>query len=274
MNCINSKILRLIVLPSAFILLFSCQETNKKKIEQSAGIDTNVVVTESDYDLLLPSPIQIFNKYKKTGLTYNLNTINPVKNSSKYFSNLSKSINTGVYLSDLSYLILNNKMAETESYVKTIKELSEQLGMENIVNQSTLSKFDRYINNNDSILAIMANVKMQLDTYFNKPENKNKEIVFFVGSFIEGLYISLSGYEPKNLELRNIIIEQLTISKSLASSLKNYPTKSKYINSLVNEFNQLDAMGKKLEAADGKLELDGLIAQVKTLRTTIVNGNY
>ena len=84
---------------------------------------------EDMYNFVMPSPLQIAAIFKRAGLKYSRETTNTVDNASNYTDRVTKALNFGVYAADLSYCVLNKQPQDALKYMKTIKKLSDDLGM-------------------------------------------------------------------------------------------------------------------------------------------------
>jgi len=253
------------------IFILACKNNPDTSATTNSQTAADSVMADEDFSMLLPSPVQIFNKYKKSGLEYQLNIINPCANAPKYYTNLSKSLNLGVYLGDLAYLILNNKLNETREYIKTVKDLSEEVGMANMISPDFGKRFENNMEKPDSLLAIFALVKEQMDAYFNLTVNKPKQIILFMGTYVESLHISLQGYHGNNEQLKTIILDQLSLSENLYSRLQKYPEKTQSIEKLTRELGKITTLNNKI-STNPNPSFDELKTIVGLFRNAIITG--
>src|SRR4051812_16010208 len=117
---------------AAGMLLASCgsdtpKEDNVTAVDSTATTQTETPETQ-EVSYSLPSPLQIASIFKKSGLKYKDGVTSALKDPAKYTTNLSKSLNLGVYSADLSYCVLNKQNQEAMNYMKLCRTMADNLG--------------------------------------------------------------------------------------------------------------------------------------------------
>lgn len=227
------------------ILFFSCNSENEYADSNTEGDKDTVVMEETapaaTVSYMLPSPLQIAAIFKKSGLKYIDGISNPVSNNVKYTSNMSKNLNLGIYSSDLCYTVLNKQNQASINYIKTVKQLVDQLGMTSIFEVNNLSsRFEKNLGNEDSLALIIAELQMETDLFLEDNEKQHMSSIVFAGAWIESMYIGSQVYlKTKNGPVGGKIAEQMTILESIIKVLKSYEKKETEITNIVADLESI-----------------------------------
>lgn len=283
---INYK--KTVVLGLVLGIMTACTEQPKDKPAEEVPQEEIPAVLEEEVAFVLPSPLQIASIFKKSGLTYSGNISNPVGNITKYSSRLSKSLNFGVYAADLSYCVLNNQSQAALEYMKAIRQLSDELGISSIINSESLFKsFEKNIGVEDSMIAILSNIQEQLDVHLQENKQEYLSAVYFVGGWIEAMYIGSKLVKEKQ-KLSYRLVEQMTILEMLVKGLSMNPNKTPQLDKLIADlqsvktiYDNLQSVKKMQEKTTEAVledfaitdeELSTIIVKIQEIRTSIVNG--
>jgi len=270
------------------VIIFSCKnatETQKENISEATIVKIQTKIVEEsieDMQIALPSAMRVFHNYSQSGLGYTHEIINPSKNVQKYQTNLAKSLNTGVFLADLTYIILNDKSMYSNQYIKALKELTEGIGMTNVIDAIVIERFEGNLHNKDSLLDIISLVKQDMDLFFTESGENYKKNIFFIGTLVEGVYISLNSNIAENEMLQAAVMQQLDIVEQIVPIMENYPVKSKSIQRLTSYLVQLNDLYQNsipdvLDEVAPVMSSEMIILlsdQIEILRTEIINGNF
>lgn len=220
------------------IFLSSCgnensKEENKSNFEIEESEEEIMVVEDEDdeFSFVMPSALQINSIFQRTGSAFRDGVTNPHYNSPKYVSKASKLLNLGVYTSDLAYVILNDQNQLSMDYLKTIKQLSDEVGMSSIFNSNALiERFERNIGKKDSIINIMADIQEETDLYIRKSDQEHLAMVIFTGAWVEGMYLGLvTAPDDQKDVLNSRLLEQSLLLKNLIKGLENQPNQTEEI---------------------------------------------
>lgn len=273
------------------LLIASCgggesAKEDSEKMVVAQDTTASAEVPETSYSL--PSPLQIASIFKKSGLKYKNDLTSQVKDPSKFTSNLSKSLNLGVYSGDLSYCVLNKQSQEAMKYMKLCRTLADNLGMGSVFEEANLSKrFEKNLENEDSLAYIIAELQMVTDMYLDENDQQQITSIVFAGAWIESMYIGSKVYEKgKDKSLNNKLAEQMNILGSIVNALKAVEKKDPAIGGLIADlktikdiYDGLPSIKNMTEAdADKPLsltddEVSSLTKKIGELRTKFVNGN-
>lgn len=222
---------KITILNILIILLIGCQSREKQeatKDEQKTVLDTSTVIVKYDHTLFtLPSPYQATSYIKASDLGFNKVLLNPAENAPNYTTNFNKALNIGIYGTDLGYLNVYNQTPEVITYFSTIKDLSEDLGIDNALKEELIHRIENNIDNEDSLLYFLSNTYRKFDSYLN--DNNRKEIgaLIIAGGWIESLYIlSQHAVSSENRNIINRLGEQKHPLDNLIEILSPYYYKS------------------------------------------------
>jgi hypothetical protein len=216
-------------LSSLFVVIFllaSCGGSGKQDDSASENEKTNLKQSEKDTLVQnifysVPSPMETATLIQKTGVPYNKDYLNDVKNISKYTTTGSKALNLGVYGTDLSFTSIYDQTQESILYLKCANNLSSGLGINNAFGEETADRLDLNRNNKDSLLSIISESFWQADSYLKDNERPGTSSLIIVGGWIEAIYIATRIEESsKNPEITTRIAEQKFTLENLVKMLK------------------------------------------------------
>jgi hypothetical protein len=184
----------------------------------------------------LPSPYQISLLLEKSGISYNRDLLNSTKKASDYVDNFSKSINFGVYGSDLGYINIYKQTQDAASYFAVLKILSQEIGLYNAMDKPTVERIENNIENRDSLLVIVSNTYRKIDNYLKSNNRENTGALILAGGWIESVYLLTQQItEHPNKELMERISEQKRPLENLIKLLVPYSNESKDYYFLVDK---------------------------------------
>ncbi|MCO6500923.1 MAG: hypothetical protein J5I47_11205, partial [Vicingus serpentipes] len=217
------KLSAFLIISSLFLL--SCGNAEEETNHEEIIIEDNteeVIKTDDATIYMLPSPLQIAELFKRSGLTYIGDLTNPKENAAKINTKYDQKLNFGVYSADMAYCIMNNQTQESINYLKVLKDLSEKLWMTDILHSMGLSeRLEANIGNEDSLTYIMADMQMEMDGYLDENGLGSAGSVIFAGAWIETMYIGVQvNSAKKNDKLISRLSEQSIVLDGLIGSIK------------------------------------------------------
>lgn len=275
----------------ASMIIAACGSDNTKEESITTPVEDSVVAEAETEEITysLPSPLQIANIFKKSGLKYKAGITSELKDPAKYTTNLNKAINLGVYSADLSYAVLNKQNQEAMTYMKLSRQLADNLGMGSVFDQGNLSKrFEKNLTNEDSLAYIIAELQMVTDMYLDENDQQQVTSIVFSGAWIESMYIASRVFEKgKDKSLNNKLAEQMTILGIIINALKAEEKKDPAITGLIadmvtvkdiydalpsvkNNPDASDDLEKELTLTDD--EVSQLTKKIEALRVKFING--
>ncbi len=219
----------------AAIILGSCK-TNKK--QESDVIDyNNINLNESknvisSFDTIgegLPIFYNMYLSVEMTSLfesvkaTFNQDLLNRTEKATDYITSSKKALNLGVYAVDLSYARIFDQLEIAGRYFNSMQKLSEELGIPGDFFLSTAKRFERNINDKDSLIKIANEVYVTTDSYLKENEQYAAAAQIILGGWIEAIYIASNvAMETKDINIIERFIDQKYSLKNLLDMLSNF----------------------------------------------------
>lgn len=280
-----------IALASAFIL-GACGGDEPEDVvvvgsDSTEALDEDIFESP-DVDYHLPSPLQVASIFKKSGLQYNSGVGNDPDNASNYTGELKKMLNFGVYSADMAYCVLNEQSNEGRIYLDAITSLAEEIGMEAVFeNKDLMERFDKNIENKDSIEILMIDIHERTEEYMEENDMQHHSAIHFAGAWTEGMYLGVYDYENNGKKdgLGAQITEQMAILGNIIKGLKDPKNDGMELGWLVTDLEKIqatfdnfksvvayyeDETAVELTLAD--VEYEELGKLIKALRAKIING--
>jgi methyl-accepting chemotaxis protein len=189
-------------------------EDTKEKIDKTKKIIAGV-----------PSPVEITYLMKRAGAKYDYRVLNDVKNVSKYVSTKSKAINLGIYGADMNYATIFEETSETMYYLSCVRRLMEEIGINNVIDVSTIERIENNVNIKDTVLEIASETFSALDMYLAENNRQNITALVIAGGWIEGMHVATSIIDQgtgNTDEIRARIAEQKLGLTELISLIETY----------------------------------------------------
>jgi hypothetical protein len=170
----------------------------------------------------IPSPDQMFDFINDAGIDYSKDLINDIKKSSNYNDPISKSLNFGVYTADLAYAASYQDIESTIELYKTVKSISADLDIEEMMSEQMLNKVQNNLQNNDSLAVIAKKSYYDAVDYLEENNQSGKLALMSLGGWVESIYIAVNAikqFDSKS-ETAQRIADQKIIFGNLYTFLK------------------------------------------------------
>jgi hypothetical protein len=174
--------------------------------------------------------------------------------------------------------------------MKASRDLASLLGLGKVFETDNLaSRFEKNLNSEDSLAAIIAEMQMQTDMILQGQEQEYVSAAVFAGAWIESMYIGGMVYEKakeKNVAAR--LVEQMVISENIIKALKANEKKDAALSGVIADLEAIRAQFKSFsgiksmtEGADDidyskivitEAEVMGLTKKITEVRSKIVKG--
>lgn len=230
------------------LLLSSCggnNEAEKKDLIKDTTASTETVKAEEpgdDVSYTLPSPAQIAQILKKSGLKYFPGITNKTEGVNyKTASTSVKALNLGVYSADLSYCVINKQKEESKKYFKVCKELAAELGLGQAFDMNQMAKrLESNLDKEDSLLSLLSEVQMNSDNLLEESGRTFVSVVSFAGAWVESMYIGMQvNVKERNTKLDHRLVEQMAIGENIIKALNANKTKDEGIAPIIEEMKVL-----------------------------------
>ena len=202
--------------------LASCGSEQKPAAPEPV-VESEPEMTEADLaeaDAMIqnmPSPIEMAILVKHAGGEYNPNLLNDVKNLDKYVTNGKKTLNMGVYSSDVGYTSLYKQTQETVFYLNNVRKLSDDIGLSDAFDQSMFDRVEANIENRDSLLQILSSSYDLANQYLKDNNRMNTSVLMLAGGWLESMYLAVNlgegGVRPQDIIALRILEQEKVLDK-------------------------------------------------------------
>lgn len=169
-----------------------------------------------------PSMVEIAAVIKSTGATFSSDILNDPANKKKYTTQYKRAVNMGIYGADLAYAAMFEETQTALDYLKTVKEMADEMGMTGVFEKSLIDQIQANITNRDSLLNIISDFYWTADAYLEDNNRGEVAALIIAGGWVEATYISadMAINSPDNKAIRERIAEQKLIVKNLMLLLR------------------------------------------------------
>jgi len=214
----------------SLIVLLGCQ--CKKEEKKSNNLDFEETKREQlenreqpgQIYYRFPSAKEMLGYIQTNKVLFRTDLTNNPERTRLYNDSKSQMLNLGVYLADLSYLILFNKPNRTHDYFDASFKLATDLRLSIPDKEKILQRLSDNMNDNDSLINISEEYHTHIIDYLISTGKEKTLAVISAGSYIEGLYIAtkLLNYQSGNKNAIQKIAEQKYAFKNLSNFVQKY----------------------------------------------------
>ena len=154
----------------------------------------------------IPSPVETAHVVKLSGVDFDKNSMNDANNVGDYSTTKRQAVNLGVYGADLAYSSIFEQSREALRYFSAVKLLSDELGVSSIINDENISRFERNIENRDSLVVFINEIFWAIDATLSEDDRGYVSAIVMTGGWVEALYILMyNGRDVQDAEDRKRI---------------------------------------------------------------------
>lgn len=284
------------------MIIVSCGSKKTEESDSSTEFDAaqsggegDVAEELEELTELVPSPAEIPWLLHATGADYNGDFINPISNVDNYLTTEDvKSLNMGVYIADMGYLVAYEKTQTSIDYLQGSKKLADELNVTTEGDMAMYETFEANLDNKDTLYNMINSWVDNIDKMLETSKRNNVAALLTTGGFIEGLYIAtqliktyptdILAEDQVNLILTPLIRVVLDQEKNLDNLVRLASTSSDdpKVSQLIDELKVLQSQYKSLNIDDqiannrndlilNDETLKEITAQVEKMRTEIVS---
>ncbi len=236
-----------LALASLTVLNTGCEEKTEQPSDEIKN-EANNTVTDPQEDVVIniggqifsiPSPVQTAFLIKDLNVDYSSDYLNPSENADNYSTPFLKALNLGVYGADLGYLTIYEQTDNALNYLKSVRGISKELGLEGAFDDELANRFSDNIGNQDSMLVFVSEAYKNSDNYLKENDKGEVAALVLAGGWIESMYIAADACKETNHpQLVERLGDQKNALYSLIQMLDQYRTNSDY-DDLVIELEDL-----------------------------------
>jgi hypothetical protein len=199
--------------------------------------------------------VEMATLFESIGAVFNSDLLNPTTKIPDYLTSSDKALNLGIYAVDLSYSRIFDQIEFTSKYFYAMQKLSEELGIPGDYFLTTAKRFDRNINNKDSLITIANEVYVATDNYLKENERYNASAQIILGGWTEAMYIAMDiARESREIDVFERVAEQKYSLENLIEML-NANADDEIIAGYLVRLDELRDPFEKLDAVVNK-EID------------------
>ncbi len=240
---------QLILLSVTALLAAGCNNNGKKETDEVPPVDStqSTILNVNGEIFSIPSPIQTSFLLKNSGSAYNKSILNPSNKSAGYSTNFSKGVNLGIYGADLGYVTIYDQTQDALGYMKAAQTLADELGVSGAFDPVTMTRFQKNLGNQDSMLSLVGIAYRSSDTYLKNNDRNDVSGLVLAGGWIESLYFATNVYKTKPSEdVKRRIAEQKSSLQSLIKLLTQFYSQPEYTE-FVDNLNDLQTVYEGVE---------------------------
>ena len=237
-----------------FLLLASSCNVSPKKQEPEDKIKDGVYP--------LASPVDVFETIENLKIPYDYKVLNPEDNVQRYYTDKNKSLNLGVYLTDLAYAATFESKTELNIYLKYVNEISGPLDLKINYNELASIKIDR----KKLTTKITSDISETYATLYLK--DIELSALFLVGIWVEELYIAsnISNELSVDDDLVKLIIKEREMLDILLTVIDKVEDKSSITESFIGALGKLQSV--YAEISDRNITEENIV-QIKSTIASI-----
>jgi hypothetical protein len=219
--------------------------------------------------------VEMSSLFEASGAVFEQELLNSPDKITDYVTSSKKALNLGVYAVDLSYSKVFEQFETAGKFFNAMQRMAEELGIPSNYFENTAKRFDRNINNKDSLITIANEVYMATDNYLRENERYSAAAQIILGGWVEAVHIAADiAARTKDYDIIERLAEQRVSLTNVIKMLKSYDD-DVTIKQNLQKLNQLqslfDSFVVKVDAnfnpasAEGKKTIQGYLIQVNEI---------
>lgn len=183
--------------------------------------DTTGVGLPIFYNMYLS--VELSSLFESSGAVFKQELLNSPDKVVDYLTSSKKALNLGVFAVDLSYARVFEQLETAGRYFNAMQRMAEELGIPSNYFENTAQRFERNINNKDSLIKIANEVYMATDQYLKENERYGAASQVIIGGWVEAIYIACNVTRTTgDFQIMERLAEQRYSLSNLLDMLKNY----------------------------------------------------
>jgi hypothetical protein len=242
---------RILALFIGVIMVFgACNHGGKKTADEnmdSVSLE-DIKPLERKYDTLKEGMPIFYNMYLSvdmstlfhtSGAVFKAELLNSPDRMPEYSTSSKKALNLGVFAVDLSYAKVSEQVETAGRYFVAMQKMAEEMGIPSEYFKNTSERFDRNIDNKDSLIKIANEVYMASDNYLRENERYAASAQIILGGWIEAIYLADNvAIATRDIDVIERLAEQRISLANVVSMLSEY-TKDQDINQNLKALKEL-----------------------------------
>ena len=177
-------------------------------------------------------------------------------NIEKYLDSKSKTVNLGVYITDLAFAAIFGRHEETITYLETVQDLSEMARVEGAISEELLERARGNVQDLDTLFSISNEAFINMIMFCEESHRSNTMVLLTAGAFIESLYLATSLVESSaeaEYLIQHLADQKYSIDNLLtfARSLSDDPN----VAGILTDLKPLEDIYNGLDQSSGKTQV-------------------
>lgn len=252
----KNKLVASLALALPLALLVSCGGEDPIVEEAIEDVVEEVVPEGNQTYYRIPSPDEMFGFIKASGLAFNGELLNSIKNADTYADPKMQALNFGIYSADLAYTAAFEEFNETTKYFGTIQKMADPIGLTAAFDKSLIERATANLDNADSLVAITNTSYFAVVDYLEQNEQGDKLGIIASAGWLETVYVIANSIDySKDKDA----VERLADQKLALDNLLDYMAEYKGnadVAEVLSWFNELELVFANL--ADSETEGAGI----------------
>jgi len=232
--------------------------------------------------------VEMASLFQSSGAVFKPEILNLPDKISNYITSSKKALNLGVYAVDLSYAKVSEQLETAGKYFNAMQRIAEEMGIPSDYFESTAERFDRYIDNKDSLIKIANEVYIASDNYLRENERYAASAQIILGGWVEAIHIAayvasftkdievIERLAEQRISLANVINmlddykSDVDINKYLQKLKQLQPVFNSFVVDINGDFNPAVADGKKI-IQNYLVKVNEISRQISLIRSEITS---
>ena len=192
--------------------------------EEAGGVMGRIEHFRKVYHLC-PSPAEMLGIIDVSKMHYRGDILNPPGNADNYLDTRSRTLNLGIYITDLAYTSLFGRNEETINYLETVQDIAGAIRVSGAINKEMIDRAKENVRNIDSLISISNEAFINMLFFCEKNNKPGTVIMISTGAFVESLYLAINmieKYDTTNYLILHVAEQKYAIENIMASS-ENLP---------------------------------------------------
>jgi len=232
--------------------------------------------------------VEMSSLFQSSGAVFKQDLLNSPDKISNYVTSSKKALNLGIYAVDLSYAKVSEQLEIAGRYFNAMQRMAEEMGIPAAYFENTAMRFERNIDNKDSLIKIANEVYMASDNYLRENERYAASAQIILGGWIEAIHIAsnvaaatrdieiIERLAEQRVSLANVISmlndysDDVDINRNLEKLRKLQTVFDTFIVDVNGDFDPASTAGKKAIQAY-LTKIDEISKQIRSIRSEIIS---
>jgi hypothetical protein len=167
--------------------------------------------------------VEMSSLFQSSGAVYRQELLNSPDKISNYVTSSKKALNLGVYAVDLSYAKVSEQLETAGRYFDAMQRMAEEMGIPSDYFKNTASRFEKNIDDKDSLIKIANEVYMASDNYLRENERYAASAQIILGGWVEAIHIACNvAAGTKDIDVIERLAEQKISLSNVINMLNEY----------------------------------------------------